>query len=43
MLRTASGGVYAKVQAIEHVNVTPGGKVNVKSFNRGNCLPPPQD
>jgi hypothetical protein len=40
VIHTASGGVYAKVQAIEHVNVTPGGKVNVKSFNLGNCQSP---
>ena len=40
VIHTASGGVYAKVQVIEHVNVTPGGKVNVKSFNLGGCQPP---
>lgn len=27
----------AKVQVVEHVNITPGGKVNVKSFNLGSC------
>jgi hypothetical protein len=40
VIHTASAGVYAKVQVIEHVNVTPGGRVNVKSFNLGNCQPP---
>jgi hypothetical protein len=40
VIHTASGGVYAKVQAIEHLNVTPSGKVNVKSFNLGSCQPP---
>jgi hypothetical protein len=40
VIHAASGGVHAKVQAIEHFNVTPGGKVNVKSFNPGNCQPP---
>ena len=40
VIHTASGGVYAKVQLVEHVNVTPGGKVNVKSFNLGGCQPP---
>jgi hypothetical protein len=40
VIHAASGGVYAKVQAVEHLNVTPGGKVNVKSFNLGSCQPP---
>jgi hypothetical protein len=40
VIHTASGGVYAKVQAIEHLNITPSGQVNVKSFNLGNCQPP---
>jgi len=40
VIHTASGGVYAKVQAIEHLNITPSGKVNVKSFNLGGCQPP---
>jgi hypothetical protein len=40
VIHTASGGVYAKVQVIEHFNITPGGKVNVKSFNVGGCQPP---
>jgi hypothetical protein len=40
VIHTASGGVYAKVQAIEHFNITPSGKVNVKSFNLGGCQPP---
>ena len=43
VIHTASGGVYAKVQIIEHLNVTPGGKMNVQSFNVGSCQPPPQD
>jgi len=43
VIRTASGGVYAKVQIIEHLNITPDGKVNVKSFNAGSCQPPSQD
>ena len=29
-----------KVQAVEHFNLTPGGKVNVKSFNLGGCQLP---
>jgi hypothetical protein len=40
VIHSTSGGVYAKVQVIEHFNVTPGGKVNVKSFNLGSCQPP---
>ena len=40
VIHTASGGVYAKVQVIEHLNITPSGKVNVKSFNLGSCQPP---
>jgi hypothetical protein len=40
VIHKASGGVYAKVQAVEHLNVTPSGKVNVKSFNLGSCQPP---
>jgi hypothetical protein len=32
VIHTASGGVYAKVQAVEHFNITPAGKVNRKSF-----------
>ena len=40
VIHTASGGVYAKVQFIEHLNITPGGQVNVKSFNLGGCQPP---
>jgi hypothetical protein len=40
VIHAASGGVYAKVQAVEHLDVTPGGKVNVKSFNLGSCQPP---
>jgi len=40
VIHTASGGVYAKVQAVEHLNITPSGQVNVKSFNLGSCQPP---
>jgi hypothetical protein len=40
VIHTASGGVYAKVQLTEHLNITPGGKINVKSFNFGGCVPP---
>ena len=40
VIHPASGGMYAKVQVIEHINITPGGKVNVKSFNLGGCQPP---
>jgi len=40
VIHPASGGVYAKVQVIEHINITPGGKVNVKSFNLGSCQSP---
>jgi hypothetical protein len=40
VIHPASGGVSAKVQATEHLNITPGGKVNVKSFNLGSCQLP---
>jgi len=40
VIHPASGGVYAKVQAIEHINITPSGKVNVTSFNLGSCQSP---
>jgi hypothetical protein len=43
VIHPASGGVSAKVQAVEHFNITPGGKVNVKSFNLGSCQLPQGD
>jgi len=39
VIHTASGGVYAKLQAIQHFNITPTGQVNMKSFNFGSCQP----
>ena len=43
VIHPVSGGVSAKVQAVEHFNITPGGKVNVKSFNVGSCQLPAED
>lgn len=43
VIHPASGGVSAKVQAIEHINITPSGQVNVKSFNLGSCQLPAED
>jgi hypothetical protein len=40
VIHPASGGVSAKVKAVEHVNITPGGKVNVTSLNLGSCQLP---
>jgi len=40
VIRSASGGVYGKVQAIEHLNITPNGQIKVKSFDLGNCQLP---
>lgn len=40
VIHPASGGVYAKVQVMEHLNITPSGKVNLKSFNLGSCQTP---
>lgn len=40
VIHPVSGGVFAKVQAVEHVNITPGGKANVKSLNLGGCQLP---
>jgi hypothetical protein len=39
VIHTASGGVYAKLQAIQHFNITPTGQVNMVSFNFGSCQP----
>jgi hypothetical protein len=40
VIHPVSGGVSAKVQVVEHFNITPGGKINVKSFNFGSCQLP---
>ena len=40
VIRSASGGVYGKVQAIEHLNITPNGQIKVKSLDLGNCQLP---
>jgi hypothetical protein len=40
VIRSASGGVYGKVQAIEHLNITLGGQIKVKSLDLGNCQTP---
>jgi hypothetical protein len=39
VIHAASGGVYAKVQAVEHFNITPAGQVNMKSLSFGSCQP----
>jgi hypothetical protein len=40
VIRSASGGVFGKVQAIEHLNITPNGQIKVKSLDLGNCQLP---
>ena len=35
-----SGMSSPRLGAAEHLNITPGGKVNVKSFNLGSCQLP---
>jgi hypothetical protein len=35
-----SGMSSPRLGAVEHFNITPGGKANVKSFNLGSCQPP---